>query len=58
MPGSRRLRKRPRLKKRKEARLQTLKDLTSLIMEYKKNEVITVLVAASILICSHIVSRY
>ncbi|CAB3984771.1 Hypothetical predicted protein, partial [Paramuricea clavata] len=37
VPGSRRLKKRPRFKRQKEERLQTLKDLMELIMDYKKN---------------------
>jgi hypothetical protein len=40
VPGSRRLKKRPRFKRQKEERLQTLKDLMELIMDYKKNGVI------------------
>ena len=41
VPGSRKLKKRPRrFKRQKEKRLQTLKDLMELIMDYKKNGVI------------------
>lgn len=39
LPGSRRMKKRPKMRRRKEDRLKTLKDLITLIMEYKKNGV-------------------
>jgi hypothetical protein len=39
VPGSRRLKKRPRFKRQKETRLETMKDLMQVIMDYKRNGV-------------------
>ena len=37
VPGSRRLKKRPRFKRQKEKKIETMKDLIEVIMDYKKN---------------------
>ena len=37
VPGSRRLKKRPRFKRQKEKNIETMKDLIEVIMDYKKN---------------------